>query len=242
MEQINHHISIQYKEIDPVEGSFYTFKSLEDNYEMDYVLGNDFFLDLKEKSYRIKVKIKKDYVKKYGDFGTNEEPIKPSCALQIQFYEIVQCQLKGLNRVLFMESSILFILHLLQKGAQLESPCLSCQTKNNESLCMKVKMAQEYILSHLSENLTIPSIAMKVGTNQNYLKKQFKEILGCTIFEFIRENRMTKAKFLLINTTKQIEEIALESGYSSISSFSQAFKSFYGFSPSSLTKEKITFS
>jgi AraC-like DNA-binding protein len=65
----------------------------------------------------------------------------------------------------------------------------------------------------LDENITIPILSNLVGTNQCYLKKGFKEVTGKTIFEFIQENRMEKAKYLLQNSDKTIGEIALLTGY-----------------------------
>ncbi|MDZ7897534.1 MAG: AraC family transcriptional regulator [Arcicella sp.] len=78
-----------------------------------------------------------------------------------------------------------------------------------------------------------------MGTNQCYLKKGFKEVFEQTIFEFIRENRMIKARHLLQSTNPNITEIAYNVGYSSLSSFSQSYKNYFGISPTEQIKQAI---
>ena len=70
-----------------------------------------------------------------------------------------------------------------------------------------------------------------MGTNQCYLKKGFKEVFNQTIFEFIQENRMIKAKYLLESNPENITSVAFNVGYASLSSFSQAYKNYFGISP-----------
>lgn len=236
----DNHIKIEYCEVEQAEKSFYTFTLDQGHFKLDYLLAHDFLCNEEHQAYRIMITIEQEYLSKYGNFTTIPEQKRPCCALQIQIYELLHCKLQGAQKLLFLESSVLFILHLLKNdNTHTASPCLF-DDKTHESLCIKVKHAQEYILENLSDKLSIALIATKVGTNENYLKRQFKLIMGCTIFEFIRENRMIKAKYLLQNTDKQVKEIALETGYSSISSFSQSFKKFFGFSPKTINQETFS--
>ena len=76
-----------------------------------------------------------------------------------------------------------------------------------------------------------------MSTNQCYLKKGFKEVFQQTIFEFIQENRMEKARHLLQAANPNITEIAFNVGYSSLSSFSQSYKNFFGISPTEQIKQ-----
>ena len=94
-----------------------------------------------------------------------------------------------------------------------------------------MQLAKNYIIENIANNITIPIIANAVGTNQCYLKNGFKEIFNQTIFEFLQENRMIKAKYLLENTSQNITEIAFGVGYASLSSFSQAYKNYFGITP-----------
>ncbi|MBP6624476.1 MAG: helix-turn-helix transcriptional regulator, partial [Chitinophagaceae bacterium] len=117
--------------------------------------------------------------------------------------------------------------------------CDTCSVLNKPIEMDKIQQAKKYILENLSNNLTIPIIATNVGTNQCYLKKGFKEVYEQTIFEFIQENRMIKAKYLLQSANSNITEIADMVGYSSLSSFSQSYKNYFGISPTEQIKQVI---
>lgn len=117
--------------------------------------------------------------------------------------------------------------------------CDTCAVLSKPTDTEKMQLAKNYIIDNLSTNLTIPIIASAVGTNQCYLKKGFKEVFNQTIFEFIRENRMIKAKYLLENTSQNITEIAFAVGYASLSSFSQAYKNYFGITPLEQSKAII---
>ena len=60
-----------------------------------------------------------------------------------------------------------------------------------------------------------------------------------TIFEFIQENRMIKANHLLLSEKYSISDIAASVGYSSLSSFSQSYKNYFGVSPTKQAKQTI---
>ncbi|MEX0598975.1 MAG: helix-turn-helix domain-containing protein, partial [Candidatus Paceibacterota bacterium] len=80
---------------------------------------------------------------------------------------------------------------------------------------------------------------LTVGNNQCYLKKGFKEVYIQTIFEFIEDNRMIKARHLLLSDRYNITDIASAVGYSSLSSFSQSYKNYFGITPTEQIKQTI---
>jgi len=55
----------------------------------------------------------------------------------------------------------------------------------------------------------------------------FEAIDGITVFEFIRQERMTRAAGMLKQTSLSVAEIALAFGYSTSSSFSTEFKNYW---------------
>ncbi len=118
--------------------------------------------------------------------------------------------------------------------------CDNCAVFNKPIEIEKINLAKKYILDNLSDTLTIPLIAGNIGTNQCYLKKGFKEVYNQTIFEFIQENRSIKARHLLQKPNANITEIAYDVGYSSLSSFSQAYKNYFGINPSDQVKQLVS--
>lgn len=94
--------------------------------------------------------------------------------------------------------------------------------------------AREILLQRIGEPITIKELSRKVGTNECYLKKGFKEMFGTTIFEFYQSQRMEHAKYLLYEKGVSVTEVSALLGYSSISHFSTAFKKHTGLKPCEL--------
>lgn len=94
--------------------------------------------------------------------------------------------------------------------------------------------ARNILLQRIGEPITIKELSRKVGTNECYLKKGFKEMFGTTIFEFYQTQRMEHAKYLLYEKGVSVTEVSALLGYSSISHFSTAFKKHTGLKPCEL--------
>ncbi len=88
----------------------------------------------------------------------------------------------------------------------------------------KIREAREYLLQNMEHPLTVIELSHKVGINDFKLKKGFKQLYGVTIFDFLLEARMEKARTLLTETDTPIHEIAFATGYKNVSSFTAAFK------------------
>ncbi len=234
MEYINEYMLLEIHSSTEVQESY--CKSTQNGGDVLIEFGlyaEDCLFDLAQDNYLVHVKIADSYFEKYNEaFFSIIEKQKICCHTQSKLLQLIECKLTGLPRKLFLESSVLFLLFQTQQNNlifQLE--CDSCEIINKETDLDKMKQAKDFILAHLSENITIPVIANHVATNQCYLKKGFKEAFGQTIYECVQENRMIKAKHLLESGETSIAEVAQRVGYSSRSSFSQAYKNYFGLSP-----------
>ncbi len=81
-----------------------------------------------------------------------------------------------------------------------------------------------YVEEHLQETITLGSVAEFVNMNPAYLSHAFKKATGNTLFDYITECRIKKAKHLLKTTYLKIFEIAKEVGYQDQRYFCQVFK------------------
>jgi AraC family transcriptional regulator, transcriptional activator of the genes for pyochelin and ferripyochelin receptors len=102
----------------------------------------------------------------------------------------------------------------------------------------KIREAREYLLQNMEHPLTVIELSHKVGINDFKLKKGFKQLYGVTIFDFLLEARMEKARTLLTETDTPIHEIAFATGYKNVSSFTAAFKKRMGFPPSAMKRSR----
>ena len=87
-----------------------------------------------------------------------------------------------------------------------------------------IEKAMEYVENNFSQPLTLAEVSDYVHLSPNYFSNLFKEISGTTFLKFLNDQRINKAKELLIYTNKTILDIALECGFGSFSSFSRSFK------------------
>ena len=94
-----------------------------------------------------------------------------------------------------------------------------------------VLKAENYILSHLDQSLTVRQIAENIYISHTYLCFIYKKKTGKTLNKFITEAKMNQAKALLENTDKKIGDISAMLGYSNQNYFSKVFINTYGISP-----------
>ncbi len=88
----------------------------------------------------------------------------------------------------------------------------------------QIKECVNYIRSHIHDNVTVSELAEVVGLNETYLSKLFKKEMRCTVSEYIRNEKIEEACWLLSYTDKSSIEIATDLSFSSHSYFISVFK------------------
>ncbi|TDQ75962.1 helix-turn-helix transcriptional regulator [Sphingobacterium yanglingense] len=104
----------------------------------------------------------------------------------------------------------------------------------NKSHYDKIVLARNLIHQDLSKNYTIPELAKYVGTNEQYLKKHFKQYFGKTVMSYITEKKMEHAKELILTGDYRVSDVAQMTGYKHSTHFTSAFKKYFGIIPNSL--------
>lgn len=95
-----------------------------------------------------------------------------------------------------------------------------------------IRKAKEYIYTHYNENINLNAICSFSGISKNYFCNLFKIETGLSIWDYLTEYRMEKAKEFIINSDMKNYEIAYKVGYENPSYFSKIFKKHAGISPS----------
>jgi AraC-like DNA-binding protein len=100
-----------------------------------------------------------------------------------------------------------------------------------------VAMAVEYMQKNLDKSdLSLEETAASINLKRSAFSKLFNQVKGQSFPQVLNQMRMEKAKSLLIDTNKQITEIAFEVGYKNLEHFSQVFKKTCNLSPSDFRK------
>lgn len=90
----------------------------------------------------------------------------------------------------------------------------------------------KYINEHLTEKISLDTLARKIHISKYHLCRRFKEETGMSVFTYLKSQRISMAKELLSKTDKPITYIALETGFGDISCFTKCFKAETGITPS----------
>ena len=80
--------------------------------------------------------------------------------------------------------------------------------------------------------LTLDDLSLALGISKKQISSLFRQQLGISAAQFLRDERMRRAQRLLVQTSQDINQIAHSLGYSSSANFSNAFRDYVGMSPS----------
>ena len=101
---------------------------------------------------------------------------------------------------------------------------------DNREYHYKIAKAQEYILKHYMESITLQQLAELVDMSPAYFSVLFKKTAGVSYLQYLTDIRMEQAKRRLLAGEK-IVEISREVGYFNYRHFSEAFKRHVGVTP-----------
>jgi AraC-like DNA-binding protein len=107
----------------------------------------------------------------------------------------------------------------------------SIESKQSQINSKQIRQCINYIREHAHDSITVSEIAESVGLNETYLSKLFKKVMGCTVSEYIRNEKIAEACYLLTYTDKTSIEIATDLSFSSHSYFISVFKKVKGITP-----------
>ncbi|WP_270940023.1 PocR ligand-binding domain-containing protein [Romboutsia lituseburensis] len=102
---------------------------------------------------------------------------------------------------------------------------------NDEEFESPIIKAIEYIDDNIQENITLDKISFVCNLSQCYFSKLFKKETGLNFVAYLNEKKVIKAKQLLVNTDKPINNIAIDLGFEDCGYFIRIFKKIEGMTP-----------
>ena len=93
----------------------------------------------------------------------------------------------------------------------------------------RINKCKDFIFSHLHDRITLEDLAAEADWNPNYLSQLFKECEGISISGYILQEKINRAKNLLIYSDYSYIEIATYLGFSSQSHLGTQFKKHTGY-------------
>lgn len=101
-----------------------------------------------------------------------------------------------------------------------------------DSVMRRIIMVTDYIKNNLTaDDLSQGAMAEKAGISKDYFSRIFRSVTGMNFSKWLNMIRLEKATELLADKTMTLTEIAMLSGFQSISSFNRVFRAEKGMSP-----------
>jgi AraC family transcriptional regulator, transcriptional activator of the genes for pyochelin and ferripyochelin receptors len=94
-----------------------------------------------------------------------------------------------------------------------------------------VAQVKQYLIDNLCSPPSIIQLSEIFKITHTKLNQAFKDIIGKTVFEYLRDYRLDYSKHLLEDSSHNITEISYIAGWSSPAHFSREFKNKYGINP-----------
>lgn len=95
-----------------------------------------------------------------------------------------------------------------------------------------------YISTNVNADLSLPTLSAKYSVSPSHLSKQFKNMTGMGLNEYINIARVTAAEKILLSTDMPIMEVAMKCGFNDSNYFARVFKKLKGVTPKKYSMQK----
>jgi AraC family transcriptional regulator of adaptative response / DNA-3-methyladenine glycosylase II len=113
-------------------------------------------------------------------------------------------------------------------------PCAGCAAEPGEwesRLADTLRRTGEWYEQHPGEAVSVPVLADWLHVSERQLRRLFAESIGSTPKAFMAGLALARSARLLSSSDKPVLQVALESGYGTVSAFNMAFKRKFGMAP-----------
>ncbi|ANH80483.1 hypothetical protein A8C56_05295 [Niabella ginsenosidivorans] len=162
-----------------------------------------------------------------------EENLPMSFAMHHCIQSMINCTYTGGLKLLFLQSKCIELLVLQAEAFEqsVHKRQSSVLKSAHDKEC--IYNARAYLLRHADAPPSLSELAKLSGTNEFKLKKGFRELFHNSVFGYLNDYRLSRARELL-SSGSTIKQVAGDLGYSSVQHFSTAFKKKYGVTPGRL--------
>ena len=152
--------------------------------------------------------------------------------LQMMLWEWEHADQHSTDMVISMLTQLLLLLQRSSKD--LTGKLTASNTLHSENAI--IRRAQQYIVAHIRDKLTVPLVAHMVDVSPSYLTALFHKNLQISPGEYIRRIKLQESKQMIRENDMNFTEIAAALQYSTVHHFSRQFKEKYGITPSEYAK------
>jgi AraC-like DNA-binding protein len=108
-----------------------------------------------------------------------------------------------------------------------------------EELNRRMLRARDAMDRSYAEPLDVPALARIASVSEAHFIRTFRATFGETPHRYLQRRRVERAMFLLSQGGREVTDICLEVGFTSLGSFSRTFRDIVGESPSGFRKHAV---
>ncbi|MDL2301658.1 AraC family transcriptional regulator [Lachnospiraceae bacterium OttesenSCG-928-D06] len=116
------------------------------------------------------------------------------------------------------------------------TPYTTASAGKQKDLLERLNKVFDHLDEHYMEEITLEMAAGIAGFSKFHFSRMFKQSSGYSFYDYLCYRRIKSAEFLLLKPELSITEIALQSGFTSLSTFNRTFKRFKNCTPSEYRK------
>lgn len=137
---------------------------------------------------------------------------------------------------LAIEVSSVFIYDARQSAAEAQPLVSLGMLESHEP---RVAAAIRVMEQHVDDTLNIEQVAAQLDLSVRMLEYLFRDTMNLSPAAYYRRLRLQIARRMVVDTRLQLQEIAIRTGFNSLSSFSRQFKNHYQQSPGECRKQAL---
>uniref|UniRef100_UPI0040562DD9 AraC family transcriptional regulator n=1 Tax=Agathobacter sp. TaxID=2021311 RepID=UPI0040562DD9 len=142
------------------------------------------------------------------------------------------CKTKPGGYELFIKGKLYELFFLLNSYCETESKTLSHKSLN------KMKLILKYVEQNYMNKIKIADVAKIAEFSESHFMRYFKETMGKSFVDYLRNYRLTMAARMLLVSESSILSISEETGFDNLSYFNRTFKKHYGVTPGQYRKRE----
>jgi len=111
----------------------------------------------------------------------------------------------------------------------------AAKTSTRQELFRRLQIAREYLHESVDRRISLEEVSREACISRYHLHRAFRRVFRLTPHAYVTALRLNRARSLL-QSGRQVTDVALDVGFASMSAFTRLFRSRYGFPPSAVPK------
>jgi AraC-type DNA-binding domain-containing proteins len=163
---------------------------------------------------------------------------KPSSTVVSLLHKLRESHHNRLEHFQLMTSSILLELLITLSREFTASLLFSEHSISKSRSTRMIHDLLSYFQNDYASDISGATIGERYDCNFDYLNRMFKRATGTTIFAYLNELRISKAKQMLYDGSIGISEVSEKCGFKDVYYFSKVFKKYTGLTPGIYSKNR----